>query len=44
MGDRVVQLIFEKIKTPVIKEMNELEGTDRRCRWLWQYWNEGSVG
>ena len=29
MGDRIAQLIFEKIKTPMIKEMNELEGTDR---------------
>ena len=29
MGDRIAQLIFEKIKTPMIKETNELEGTDR---------------
>ena len=29
MGDRIAQLIFEKIKTPIVKEMNELEGTDR---------------
>ena len=29
MGDRIAQLIFEKIKTPKIKETNELEGTDR---------------
>ena len=29
MGDRIAQLIFEKIKTPEIKEMNDLEGTDR---------------
>ena len=28
MGDRIAQLIFEKIKTPMIKEMNELEGAD----------------
>ena len=29
MGDRIAQLIFEKIKTLIVKEMNELEGTDR---------------
>ena len=29
MGDRIAQLIFEKINTPVIKEMNDLEGTGR---------------
>ena len=29
MGDRIAQLIFEKIKTPIVKETNELEGTDR---------------
>ena len=29
MGDRIAQLIFEKIKIPEIKEMNDLEGTDR---------------
>ena len=29
MGDRIAQLIFEKIKTPMIKEMNELGDTDR---------------
>ena len=29
MGDRIAQLIFEKIKTPLIKEMNELGDTDR---------------
>ena len=29
MGDRIAQLIFEKIKTPVIKESDNLEGTDR---------------
>ena len=29
MGDRIAQLIFEKIKTPVIKESENLEGTDR---------------
>ena len=29
MGDRITQLIFEKIKTPKIKEMDDLEGTDR---------------
>ena len=29
MGDRIAQLIFEKIKTLMIKEMNELEGTDQ---------------
>ena len=29
MGDRTAQLIFEKIKKPMIKEMKDLEGTDR---------------
>ena len=29
MGDRIAQLIFERIKTPIVKEINELEGTDR---------------
>ena len=29
MGDRIAQLGFEKIKTPKIKEVNELEGTDQ---------------
>ena len=29
MGDRIAQLIFEKIKTPEIKESEELDGTDR---------------
>ena len=29
MGDKVAQLIFEKIKTPAIKEVNSLEDTDR---------------
>ena len=27
MGDKIVQLIFEKIKTHEIKEVNQLEGT-----------------
>ena len=29
MGDRIAQLIFEKIKTPIIKELDSIEGTDR---------------
>ena len=29
MGDKVAQLLFEKIKTPAIKEVNRLEDTDR---------------
>ena len=29
MGDRIAQLIFERIKTPEIKESEELDGTDR---------------
>ena len=32
MGDRIAQLIFEKINTPVIKEKNDLEGTGREDR------------
>ena len=35
MGDRIAQLIFEKIKTPTIKKTNDLEGTRR---------GEGSYG
>ena len=29
LGDKIAQLIFEKIKTSIVKETNELEGTDR---------------
>ena len=29
MGDRIAQIIFEKIKTPTIKESEVLDGTDR---------------
>ena len=29
MGDKIAQLIFEKIKTPEIKEVNEVEETGR---------------
>ena len=29
MGDKIAQLIREKIKTPRIKEVNDLEGTGR---------------
>ena len=29
MGDKIARLIFEKIKTPVIKEVDSLEGTSR---------------
>ena len=29
MGDKVAQLIFEEIKTPVLKQADSLEGTDR---------------
>ena len=29
MGDRIAQIIFEKIKTPTIKELDNLEGTNR---------------
>ena len=28
MGDRIAQIIFEKIKTPQIKELDSLEGTN----------------
>ena len=35
MGDRIAQLIFEKIKTPEIKETNNSEGTG---------WGMGSYG
>ena len=29
MGDRIAQLIFEKIETPIVKETGDLKGTDR---------------
>ena len=29
MGDKIVQLIFEKIKTPAVKKVDSLEGTGR---------------
>ena len=32
MGDRIAQLIVEKIKTPKIKEIDSLEGTDRGAK------------
>ena len=32
MGDRITQLIFEKIKTPTIKETDDLAGTDRGAK------------
>ena len=32
MGDKVAQLIFEKIKTPAIRETNDLEDTERGDR------------
>ena len=38
MGDRIAQLVFEKIKTPEIKEVTELEGTDRGSK------GYGSIG
>ena len=38
MGDRIAQLIFEKIKTPTIKETDDLEGTDRGAK------GYGSIG
>ena len=38
MGDRIAQLIFEKIKTLVIKELDVLEGIDRGVK------GYGSIG
>ena len=32
MGDKAAQLVFEKTKTPAIKEMNSVEETDRGNR------------
>ena len=29
MGDKIAQIVFEKIKTPKIKEVKSLEGTER---------------
>ena len=29
MGDKVAQLVFEKIKTSAIREMNDLDDTER---------------
>ena len=42
MGDRIAQLLFEKIKTPEIKEVTKLEGTGQGSK---GYGNSGvSVG
>ena len=32
MGDKIAQLIFEKIKTPIVKETNDLDDTRRGDR------------
>ena len=32
MGDRIAQLIIEKLKTPKVKELDSLEGTDRGAK------------
>ena len=32
MGDRIAQLIIENIKTPKIKELDSLEGTDQGAK------------
>ena len=40
MGDRIAQLILEKIDTPPVKEVQDL---DRYCTWnwwIWEYWGE----
>ena len=38
MGDKIAQLIFEKIKTPIVKETNDLDDTRRGDRGF------GSIG
>ena len=40
MGDKVAQLIFEKIKTPVLKEVDSLEDTDRGNKGFGFNWNQ----
>ena len=37
MGDKIAQLIFEKIDTPIIRETNDLEDTGMRGKRVWQY-------
>ena len=32
MGDKVAQLIFEKIETPAMKEVNSLEDTNQEIK------------
>ena len=39
-GDKIAQLIFEKIKTPTVKEVDSLEGTGRGDK---GYGSTGSV-
>ena len=39
MGDRIAQLILEKIDTPPVEEV---QGLDRYCTWnrrIWEYWD-----
>ena len=36
-GDRITQLLLEKIETPTVKEAKELPDTKRRTEWFWKY-------
>ena len=40
MGDRIAQLILEKIDTPLVEEVQGLEDTVRGTGGFWQYWGE----
>ena len=40
MGDKIAQLIFEKIKTPAIIETDDLEETGQGRKMIWQHRNQ----
>ena len=35
MGDRIAQLILERIDTPPVEEVQDL---DEYCTWIWRIW------
>ena len=39
MGDRIAQLILERIDTPPVQEVQDLAGTERGIRRFWEYWD-----
>ena len=39
-GDRIAQLILEKVSTPSVHEVQTLDETDQGSWWIWQYRSE----